>query len=174
MSENSWKRCFTSAALVLALFGGAGVLAQEAEPEEPLVGSESEEEEYDNIEEILVEDEEDFAGRGITYDPGDRRDPFRSLLKNDLSERSVGPRPDGIAGLMVTEVQITGVFITADGPVAQVETADSTKSYLLRAGDQMFDGDVVSIARDEVVFKQIINDPTALKPFREVVKKLNL
>ena len=26
---------------------------------------------------------------------------------------------------------------------------------------------------DEVVFKQIVQDPTALKPFREVVKKLN-
>lgn len=142
-------------------------------PDEEVVET-TDEEEFEDIEEILDDDEEDFAGRGITYDPGDRRDPFRSLLSTDPSERSSGPRPEGIAGLMITEVEITGVFVTPDGPVAQVQTADSTKSYLLRVGDQMFDGDVVSIDREEVVFKQIINDPTALKPFREVVKKLNL
>jgi len=132
------------------------------------------EEEFEDIEEILEEDDLDFAGQGITYDPGDRRDPFRSLLSTDNVEKRTGPRPEGISGLMITEVEITGVFVTPDGPVAQIQTADSTKSFLLRAGDQMFDGDVVSISRDEVVFKQIINDPTALKPFREVVKKLNL
>ena len=32
---------------------------------------------------------------------------------------------------------------------------------------------VVAINREEVVFKQIVNDPSIIKPFREVVKKLN-
>jgi len=32
---------------------------------------------------------------------------------------------------------------------------------------------VVSINHNEVVFKQVVQDPTALKPFREVVKSLN-
>ena len=43
----------------------------------------------------------------------------------------------------------------------------------MREGDQLYDGDVVRITQNEVVFKQIVNDPTVLKPFREVVKKLN-
>jgi hypothetical protein len=43
---------------------------------------------------------------------------------------------------------------------------------LLKGGDQLFDGDVVTISRDEVVFKQVVADPAASKPFREVVKSL--
>jgi hypothetical protein len=35
-----------------------------------------------------------------------------------------------------------------------------------------FDGDVVVIQPKEVVFKQVIDDPAALRPFREVVKIL--
>jgi hypothetical protein len=31
----------------------------------------------------------------------------------------------------------------------------------------------VTITPTEVVFKQIINDPSAIKPFREVVKRLD-
>jgi len=40
-------------------------------------------------------------------------------------------------------------------------------------GDQLFDGDVIRIGAQEVVFKQIVSDPTALKPFREVTKRLS-
>ena len=50
-------------------------------------------------------------------------------------------------------------------------------SYLVRAGDQLFDGEVVEIRfkKDElaeVVFKQGVSDAAAIKPFREVVKKV--
>jgi hypothetical protein len=57
--------------------------------------------------------------------------------------------------------------------VEQVVATNQKKTYLLKDGDQLYDGDVVSISRAEVVFKQIVQDPTALKPFREVVKSLN-
>jgi hypothetical protein len=57
-----------------------------------------------------------------------------------------------------------------DAPPAGPLISDSV---LLKEGDQLYDGDVVSINRAEVVFKQIVQDPTALKPFREVVKSLN-
>ena len=114
-----------------------------------------------------------LAGEGYFYDPGNRRDPFKSLLA--ARERVVlrGPRPEGIPGLLVDEIDVTGIYLTVDGPVAQVASADREKSYLLRVGDQLYDGDVVSITGREAVFKQIVDDPTALKPFREVVKKLN-
>ena len=71
------------------------------------------------------------------------------------------------------EIDLTGIFRTSKGFVAQVVAANQKKSFLLREGDQLYDGDVVSINRNEVVFKQIVQDPTALKPFREVVKSLN-
>ncbi len=58
--------------------------------------------------------------------------------------------------------------------MAQIRSTDQEQSYLLREGDQLFDGDVVSISAVEIVFKQIVDDPTAIKPFREVVKRIDM
>lgn len=127
-----------------------------------------------NIDEIL-EGEEDVlsGGTGFSYDPGNRRDPFKSLLAGPDRPEFRGPRPEGVPGLMIDEIDLTGIIRTSKGFVAQVVAANQKKSYLLKEGDQLYDGDVVSINRNEVVFKQIVQDPTALKPFREVVKSLN-
>lgn len=124
-----------------------------------------------DIDEILEGEEEVLSGSGgFTYDPGNRRDPFKSLLTGpEKPER--GPRPEGIPGLLIDEIQLLGIWRTPRGYVAQIRA--SNKSFLLREGDQLFDGDVVSIQKNEVVFKQQVQDPTALKPFREVVKNLS-
>jgi len=124
------------------------------------------------IDEFLEGELDVLAGVGETYDAGDRRDPFVSLLTSQRMTTARGPRPEGIPGLAIDDIEITGIFITADGPVAQIRVADKRKSYLLREGDQLYDGDVTSISFDEVVFKQILDDPAALKPFRPVVKEL--
>lgn len=124
------------------------------------------------VDEILEEDEEVLEGAGVTYDPGTRRDPFKSLLVAPDQLVNRGPRPEGIPGLLVDEVELTGIFRTPRGYVAQVRTSKNEKGYLIKEGDQLYDGEVVNITRTEVVFKQIVQDPTALKPFREVVKKL--
>jgi hypothetical protein len=126
-----------------------------------------------DIDEILEGDEAVLEGGGYTYDPGDRRDPFKSLLAAREANEPRGPRPEGIPGLLIDEILISGIFRTPDGWRAQVQAADKDKSYLIRVGDELYDGDVVSISDNEIVFKQIVQDPTALKPFRDVVKKLN-
>jgi hypothetical protein len=126
----------------------------------------------EKIDAMLQEEEQVLEGSGYTYDPGTRRDPFKSLLAGSDKPLLKGPRPEGIPGLMIDEVDLTGIFKTVKGYVAQVQASNKGKSYLLHEGDQLYDGDVVSIGDTEVVFKQIVNDPTALKPFREVVKKL--
>jgi hypothetical protein len=126
-----------------------------------------------DIDQILEGEEEALSGSGFTYDPGNRRDPFKSLLVGQDRPEFRGPRPEGIPGLLIDEVDLTGIFRTSKGFVAQVVAANQKKSYLLKEGDQLYDGDVVSINHNEVVFKQIVQDPTALKPFREVVKSLS-
>jgi hypothetical protein len=126
-----------------------------------------------DIDQILEGEEEVLSGSGFSYDPGNRRDPFKSLLAGQDRPEFRGPRPEGIPGLLIDEIDLTGVFRTSKGFVAQVVAANQKKSYLLKEGDQLYDGDVVSINHNEVVFKQIVQDPTALKPFREVVKSLN-
>jgi hypothetical protein len=125
-----------------------------------------------DIDEILEGEEEVLSGSGsFTYDPGNRRDPFKSLLQGNENAAVRGPRPEGIPGLLIDEIDLLGIWRTPRGYVAQIRA--SNKSYLLREGDQLFDGDVVNIHKDEIVFKQQVQDPTALKPFREVVKSLN-
>ena len=152
--------------------GDAAVDEGEAEgipPEEP---------DLEAIERMLREDEEVLGGSGYTYDPGDRRDPFLSLLRVTEAPEVLGPRPDGVPGLLIDEIEVTGVFVTPQGAVAQVQAADKAKSYLLHVGDDVYDGSVVDIRFDrgqvaEVVFRQDVRDPTAAKPFREVIKQLN-
>ena len=169
-------------ALLLASGLSAFALAQQAPPpstpppsetpsgDEGVLGAPSPD--TGGIDEILEGEEEVLSGSGgFTYDPGNRRDPFKSLLVGTENPTIRGPRPEGIPGLLIDEIDLLGIWRTPRGYVAQVKA--SNKSYLLREGDQLFDGDVVNIHKDEVVFKQQVQDPTALKPFREVVKSLN-
>ena len=126
-----------------------------------------------SVDDILAGEEDVLAGTTYSYDPGSRRDPFRSLIaaKNKAERR--GALPEGIPGLLIEEIDLTGIFKTSRGFVAQVLASNKEKSYLIREGDQLYDGDVVSITQQEVVFKQIVSDPTVIKPFREVIKKLS-
>lgn len=126
-----------------------------------------------DIDQILEGEEEVLSGSGFTYDPGNRRDPFKSLLVEQQAREFRGPRPEGIPGLLIDEIDLTGIWRTGKGFVAQVVASNQKKTFLLKEGDQLYDGDVVSINKKEVVFKQIVQDPTALKPFREVVKSLS-
>ena len=157
----SGRRIFV--VLLLAVLAAGVVAAQEEGAQPPAA----------DIDEIIAGEEAMFAGGGPTYDPGDRRDPFKSLLAAREPAELRGPRPEGIPGLLIDEIDLTGIFVTTDGPVAQVLSPEQDRSYLLHEGDQLYDGDVVEISQDGVVFKQILDDPTALKPFREVQKQLN-
>jgi hypothetical protein len=127
---------------------------------------------YRQIDEILEGDEEVLSGGGYSYDPAGRRDPFFSLnRRTPLGEE--GQRPEGVPGLLIDEIDVKGLFDVEGKKFAQVQTADQEKAYLVQQGDTLFDGEVIRITRTEVVFKQTINDPSIIKPFREVVKKLN-
>ena len=120
----------------------------------------------------MIEGEESaLAGRNYSYDPAGRRDPFRSLLVREQNKGGV-ERPPGIAGIAIDDLVVHGIWKTKSGYVAQIRATDN-KSYLIRAGDLLYDGEVVRVAPNEVVFRQNINDPQSVKPFREVTKQLN-
>jgi hypothetical protein len=112
-----------------------------------------------------------LTGRGYTYDPAGRRDPFRSLLVR-AENRAGGPRPPGIAGIGIDDVTVQGIWKTRSGFVAQIRGTDN-KSYLLRAGDLLYDGEVTRVGPNEVSFRQNLNDPQSVKPFRDITKQLN-
>lgn len=112
-----------------------------------------------------------LSGRGYTYDPAGRRDPFRSLLVRS-ENRAGGPRPPGIAGIGIDDVTVQGIWKTRSGYVAQIRGTDN-KSYLLRSGDLLYDGEVTRVGPNEVGFRQNLNDPQSVKPFRDITKQLN-
>jgi len=107
-----------------------------------------------------------------TYEVGGRRDPFRSLLVRNTVDRD-RVRPPGLVGVMVDEIDLQGTVRTKGGWLAIVRTADN-RSYLLRKGQALFDGEAIEITAVEVIFRQNVNDPTNPKPFREVTKSLGL
>lgn len=121
---------------------------------------------------MLEADESAMSGRSYSYDPAGRRDPFRSLLSRP-DNRNLGQRPPGVAGISIDDVVVQGIWRTRGGFIAQVRATDN-KSYLLRSGDLLYDGEVTRVAQNEVTFRQNLNDPQSVKPFRDVTKQLNV
>ncbi len=120
---------------------------------------------------LIEQDESAMSGRAYTYDPAGRRDPFRSLLVREQNRGGVS-RPPGIAGIAIDDLVVHGIWKTHSGYVAQIRATDN-KSYLIRAGDLLYDGEVTRVGPNEVSFRQNLNDPQSVKPFREVTKQLN-
>ncbi len=173
-----FRRAASSAWLACGIFLAWGMIAQpvRAQDEEFIPDdqeSTGETTDFSDIDNLLKMDEEVLSDpTTYSYDPGSRRDPFRSLQRQRRTGKRSEKRPEGPAGLLIDEISVEGVFVLDGGPVVQVQSAAQQTSFLLRVGDQLWDGDVIRISLREVVFKQSVNDPTALKPFREVVKKL--
>jgi Tfp pilus assembly protein PilP len=116
--------------------------------------------------------EQDFTPSVYTYEVGGRRDPFRSLLVRNPSDKD-RVRPPGLAGVMVDELELQGTIKVKGGWVAMMRGPDN-RSHLVRKGTTLFDGEVVEVTATEVTFRQNVNDPANPKPFREVVKTLAL
>jgi Tfp pilus assembly protein PilP len=119
------------------------------------------------LEEIL---EEPAATDTYRYDPQGRRDPFRSLI-GPAPKLEPGQRPPGVAGFLIDEMKLQGIFQTRHGLHAMISGPDN-KGYPLRVGDRVLDGEVIRITRSAVVFRQEVNDPTRIERYREVVKDL--
>ena len=126
----------------------------------------------ETINRIMEDSEAVLAGRGFTYDPAGRRDPFRSLV-DPLNAPAHGPRPRGIAGMLISEVDLVGIVQKGKEAVAFFNGSDN-KGYFLHVGDTLFDGKIIRIDRNSgtVMFRQDVNDPRSIKPYRDVTKRL--
>lgn len=120
-----------------------------------------------NLQEILEERE---GPDSYQYDPQGRRDPFRSLI-GPTPKLSRENAPPGPPGFMIDEIDIIGIVRGKQGLTAMVKGPDNN-GYLLRAGEKVFDGEVIRVTPTAVVFRQEVNDPTRIERYREVVKEL--
>jgi hypothetical protein len=97
-----------------------------------------------------------------------RRDPFLSPV---VSRNSGSGCSTGKKCLDIEAIALRGVVRSDNGMIAVV-TNGLNKAYFLRENDPVFNGYVVKITGDSVVFKETFQDKLG-KPFtRDVVKKI--
>ncbi len=114
-----------------------------------------------------------LTGRHFSYDPAGRRDPFEPLVRATPTGRR-GKRPKGIAGMLVSEIDLRGISTDVRGVPLALFNGSDNRGHTLRVGDVVYDGRVIAIddARGVVVFRQSVDDPRRIKPYRDVYKKL--
>ncbi len=102
--------------------------------------------------------------------PAHRRDPFVSVV----STRDSGPvcSGGGKKCVVVDQVLLQGVVRGPSGPIAVIKTLGD-KTYFLRENDPVYNGVVVKISPDSILFRETVTDRLGKTSQREVVKKLN-
>ena len=125
------------------------------------------------VETILREQEQLLSGQRFSYDAAGRRDPFLNLFESmGLGPR--GPRPRGSSGMLVSELDLVGIVKDPGGGDVALVIGSDNKGYFLRVGDAVYDGTVIAVDSrlGNVTFRQQVDDPRLIKPYRDIVKRL--
>ncbi len=100
-----------------------------------------------------------------------KRDPFVSPIVRATA--GGGPVCEtGKRCLMVDQIALKGIVKSPNGFIAVVENP-LKRAYFLRENDPVFNGSVVKITSDSVVFREATTDKLGKQSTREVVKKVN-
>ena len=112
------------------------------------------------------------ASSVIEYSPGTYRDPFRSLREPQREQER--PRPPGPAGMLIEEIDVVGMLAGPRGSMVLIVGTDGL-GYALTSGSKLYDGVTLRIDEQEglVVFRQDVNDPNRIKPYRDIVRTLD-
>jgi Tfp pilus assembly protein PilP len=101
-----------------------------------------------------------------------RRDPFISPIRlQEDKMKSTSVCTTGARCLIIDQVVLKGVVKTTSGMIAMVENA-AKKQYNLKEKDPVFNGFVLKISGDSVVFRETITDNLGKQTAREVVKRV--
>lgn len=104
------------------------------------------------------------------------RDPFTPLVRGAGAQGSdvkVRPGSTGLSRFTVESCVLEAILKTAQGTEAWFQGPDN-KPYKAVAGEHFADGVVldVSFGAGEVTVQQELSDPTAIKPFRNLVLRI--
>jgi hypothetical protein len=106
------------------------------------------------------------------HKPAGKRDPFVSPVV-----RASGGGPGAVCAtgkrcLVISEMVLRGVIKTPSGMIAVVSN-QANRAYFLKENDPVFNGAVVKITVDSVVFKENTVDNVGRETTREVVKRVS-
>jgi hypothetical protein len=95
---------------------------------------------------------------------------YKSLKAAAMSSQQPAPKPT--TAFLLNEVQIVGIFHTPRGYAAMVEVTPIKLSYIIYPGEQFFDGQLVAIEEDRLVFRHEIRLTNGKKDMTVVNKPL--
>ena len=149
MKKSQLNKRIMYTAIILCFLGGGISL--------PVMGQEFTEDSVEaddlNMENIPRAPVPQSEEKEFTYNPQGARDPFVPLVGPHLDDIV---KPSGKEGLQISELALQGIQIGL-GRTAIMMGSDG-KAYGMREGDYVFDGKLVDITNDKVVFEKTIYD----------------
>lgn len=96
------------------------------------------------------------------------RDPFADIFNPTKSDDD-DPRPEGLGGMDIDRVTLRGILSGAFGDVALILGTDK-QLYNARIGQQFFDGKLVAIESEKIVFEKKAFDQFG-KPLPPIIRE---
>ena len=118
----------------------------------------------------LVGTEDEITTGDFLYKPKGRRDPFWNLLQGK-SIKVQREQREGIAGMLIEELELEGILFKSGTYIALFKGPDG-KPYDVKVGDSVYDGEVIKIDSNTVVFKRLLT--IALGGTKEKITILSL
>ncbi len=110
------------------------------------------------------------ALRSTAPKPRGQRDPFLSPIREG---GTVGPScHTGKKCLAINAIVLKGIVKSQGGMIAVVESTTGRIAYFLRENDPVFNGYVVKITGDTIVFRENVMDRLGKESTRDVVMKV--
>jgi hypothetical protein len=82
----------------------------------------------------------------------ERVDRYKAEKMKAMNEQRPAPKPT--TALLLSEMQVTGIFRTPRGYAAMVEATPIKLSYVVYPGERFYDGQLVAIEENRLVFRQ--------------------
>jgi hypothetical protein len=92
-----------------------------------------------------------LAGEVLPPSVQERISRYKSLKVAAMAAQQPVPKPT--TALLLSEMQVTGIFRTPRGYAAMVEATPIKLSYVIYPGEQFFDGQLVAIEEDKLIFR---------------------
>jgi hypothetical protein len=81
----------------------------------------------------------------------DRIDRYKALKASAMSIQQPAPKPT--TALLISELDVIGIFRTPRGYAAMVEAKPIRLSYVIYPGEQLYDGQLVAVEESRLVFR---------------------
>ncbi|MDQ1353709.1 MAG: hypothetical protein QG657_4016 [Acidobacteriota bacterium] len=107
----------------------------------------------------------------FVYRPKGRRDPFWDLLMGKSTKLKKEAK-EGIAGLEIEQLELEGI-VNRNGKYIALFKGPDSKPYDVQIGQSVYDGEIIEINANSVVFKKILTIALGGTKEKTVIKWLN-